>query len=253
MGTSLIWWIGISIDVTLLLRGMRTGLDRRYPFFYTYVACVLIKEIIGLLSYQPAPTFYEKSYWPAELATVVASYAVIIEIFRQTLRHNPGVSRLAHKILLVVFVISVSYAASDLLHGGFSSSSRAIAELGRDLRYVEGALLFVMLWLFVRYRILIGRNLLGLILGYSFWVGLNVMNLALWFLPGKGISIGLRQMFPITYDVTLVIWCVSLWSLQPEPLQPSESLIDRDYDRIAAKTRAALAHLSTRVGRTLRP
>src|SRR5260370_10475223 len=91
MGSRVIWWIGIWMDVILLLRGMRTGLDRRYPFFYTYVACVLIKEIIGLLSYQPAPTFYEKSYWPAELATVVASYAELFGFSSKILDTNPAV------------------------------------------------------------------------------------------------------------------------------------------------------------------
>jgi len=42
------------------------------------------------------------------------------------------------------------------LHGGFASLSRAIADLGRDLRYVEAAILLVMLWLLMRYRIPLG-------------------------------------------------------------------------------------------------
>ncbi len=253
MGTSLIWWIGVSIDVALLLRGAITGLLRKYPLFYSYIGCVLFKEVIGLLSYHFAPSFYEPSYWPAELATIVASYAVIVEIFRQTLRYSPGVVRRAQKLLLVVFVVSLAYAASDLLHKDFASWERAIAELGRDLRYVEGGLLLIMLWLLGRYRILIGSNLLGLISGYSFWVGLNVINLLLWFLPGNEVSLWLRRSLPTTFTVTLGIWCAALWSVRPELAQPAESEIERDYDVLLAKTRAAFAHVSARVGRTLRP
>jgi hypothetical protein len=127
---------------------------------------------------------------------------------------------------------------------------RATADLGRYLRYIEGALLSVILWLFGRYRISLGRNLLGLTAGYSLLVGLDVMNSAFLPLPGNELS---RKIAPIIYLITLIIWCASLWSLQPDPVQPEESAIERDYALLAAKTRAALAHLSTRVARTLRP
>jgi hypothetical protein len=110
-----------------------------------------------------------------------------------------------------------------------------------------------MLWLFGRYRISFGRNLLGLAIGYSLLVGLDVIDLAFLFLPGNEFSIALRKSLPITYVITLSIWCSGLWSFQPEPLPPAENAIDRDYALLAARTRAALAHLSTRVGRALRP
>jgi hypothetical protein len=155
--------------------------------------------------------------------------------------------------LFAVFVLTLSYAATDLLHGRFASGSRAIAELGRDLRYIEGALLLVMLWLFVRYRILLSPNLLGVIIGYSFWVGLNVVNLALWFLPGNEFSVLLRKLLPITYQAALTIWCFTLWSMQPEPAQPAESAIERDYEVLAAKTRAILARTSNGLARVMRP
>src|SRR5260370_17439965 len=125
-------------------------------------------EVLRFCSHNLTPKFYPAFYWHSELVTVVASYAVIFEIFRQALRHNPGVGSLAQKLLLVVFVIALTYAASDLLHGGFASVPRATADLGRYLRYVEGALLFVMLWLFGRYRIFFGRNLLAFTIRYSF-------------------------------------------------------------------------------------
>src|SRR5882762_1196120 len=83
MDTKIIWWSGVALDVAILSRGCWTGLLRKFPLFYTYIGCVVVKEIIGLLSYEWAPRFYEPLYWPAELATVLASYAVIIEIFRQ--------------------------------------------------------------------------------------------------------------------------------------------------------------------------
>jgi hypothetical protein len=253
METNLIWLSAIALETAVLFRGLRAALLKKYPLFYAYIACVLLIEVLRMSCYKVSPNFYPAFYWHTELITIAASYAVIFEIFRQALHHNPGVARVSQKLLLVVFVIALSYAATDLVHGGFASVARATADLGRYLLYVKGALLLVMLWLFGRYRISFGRNLLGLTVGYSLVVGLDVMNLALLSLPGHESSIGLRKLLPITYLITLIIWSASLWSVQPDPAQPEESAIDRDYGVLTAKTMAAFAHLSARGGRTFRP
>src|SRR5437867_7876013 len=71
METNVIWWTGTSVTAIVLIRGALVGLLRKYPLFYAYISCVLLKEIVGLLSYQFARNFYEPFYWPSELATIV--------------------------------------------------------------------------------------------------------------------------------------------------------------------------------------
>lgn len=253
MFANFIWWTAIALEVVILLRGALTGLLKKYPLFFTYIGCVLLTEIIGLLTRAWVPKLYEPLYWPADLATILASYGVMVEIFRWSTRHKPGIRRLTQRALLTVFALTVAFAASNFVHGKFSSPSRAVAALGRDLRYVEAGVLLLMLWLLLRYRIPLGRNLLGLLIGYSFWVGINVVNLAFWFVPGNEFSSLLRGLLPITYVFTLGVWCVTLWSAYPEPVQPAETKIERDYERLAAKTQAVLARTSTRVVRIMRP
>lgn len=248
-----IWWTAIALEVVILFRGAMTGLLQKYPLFFTYVGCVLLKEIIGLLTSVLAPKLYEPLYWPADLATIVASYAVLVEIFRWSTRHKAGIRRLTQRALLIVFAVTVGYAASNFAHDKFSSPSRAFAALGRDLRYVEAAVLLLMLWLLLRYRIPLGHNLQGLLTGYSFWVGINVVNLAFWFVPGNEFSNLLRGLLPTTYAVTLGVWCVTLWSAYPESVQPTETKIERDYELLAAKTQTVLARMSTRLLRIMRP
>lgn len=253
MLTTAIWWVGTSLAALILIRGVRAGTSSKHPLFYGYIGCVLLTDIASLVCYQFAPGFYRRLYWPTELATIVASYAVIVEIFRQSLRHNPGIARRGQKLLLVAFALAVAYAATDLLHGHFGDTTRAIAEVGRDLRYIEGGLVLLLLWLFVRYRILLGRNLLALIVGYSFWLGLNVINLALVFLPDNEFSALARRLEPVTYVVTLTIWCVGLWYSRPEPEQPIHGAIERDYELLAAKTRSILVRTSDWFVRGMRP
>ena len=253
MFANFIWWTAIALEVVILLRGARTGLLKRYPLFFTYIGCVLLAEIIGLLTNALAPQSYELLFWPADLATILASYAVMIEIFRWSTRHKPGIRRLTQRALLTAFALTVAYAAFNFVHGKFSSPSRAVAALGRDLRYVEAGVLLLMLWLLLRYRIPLGRNLLGLLIGYSFWVGVNAVNLAFWFVPGNEFSNLLRGLLPATYVLTLGVWCVTLWSAYPEPVQPAETKIERDYELLAAKTQAVLARTSSSLARIIRP
>lgn len=253
MDTNLIWLTAVALEAAILFRGLSTALQKRYPFFYYYIGSLLLIEVLRFLCYSLIPLSYGAFYWRTELVRILASYAVIFEIFKRALRHNPGMARIAQKLLLVMFVLALTYAASDLLHGGFTSIPRVIADLGRYLLYVEGALLLVMLWLFGRYRISLGSNLLGLTIGYSLLVALDVVNLAFLSTPGSQSSIGLRKLIPITHLITFIIWCGSLWSSRPEPLASPERAIGRDYALVAAKTRAVLAHLPTRAGRTSRP
>src|SRR5258707_3918870 len=115
MLANFIWWTAIGLEVVILSRGALTGLLKKYPLFFAYITCVLLTEIIGLLTNALAPKLYETLYWPADLATILASYAVMVEIFRWSTRHKPGIRRLTQRALLTVFAITLAYAASNFL------------------------------------------------------------------------------------------------------------------------------------------
>jgi hypothetical protein len=253
MPVNLVWSAAMALEAALLLRAARTRLLKQYFLFYSYIGTVLTVDLIRLSCQRLPHDSYITIYWATELVTIVASYAVIIEIFRQSVRHNPGTAVLTRTLLLVVFVLTVTFVCLDLSHGGFSSLDRTVADTGRYFRNVEGALLLVMLWLLARYGIRLGRNLLGLTAGNAFWIGVSILNLGLWSLPGNELSVLLRRMQPTSYLITLAVWSATLWSVQAEPVQPAENKIERDYQYLAARTRAALARTSDLLVRTNRP
>ena len=247
-----VWWTCIGLEAALLIRGRVAGLFTRYPLFYSYIGCVLLKELAGFVSYALAPNTYPFVYWPTELITVVASFAVIVEIFRGAVRHNPGIVRFLQNVLLAVFSMTTLYACIDFSHRAFTSIYRAIEQLGRDLRLVEGALLMALLWLLVRYRIKLGRNVGGLVVGCSLWVGVNLIDFAFLPAPNPEWSLLLRMLISASYTTTLAIWCLTLWSAQREATQ-SQSRIEHDYESVAAKTRVLLARTSDTLARALKP
>lgn len=249
MVTNIVWWAAILLEAAILLRGYLTGLLRKYPLFYSYLFCVFAKELIGLWSYYFAPTLYEPLYWPSELITVLASYAVVVEVFRCGLRDYPGIAKVAQNLLLIVLSVALVVATAKLAQGRNASLSGAVAELGRQFRYIEAAILVSMLFVLTRYRIRLGPNLLGLVTGYAFWLAVNIVTLALWFLPGNEGSLALRTLLPVSYVVSLTFWCVALWSLKPELIQLKDDGIEHDYTAIAQRIKLAL-RLHPRVRRT---
>jgi hypothetical protein len=244
MGANLLWWLCILLETILLMRGILSNLAKQYRLFYTYLACILFTEIIRLSCYEFAPDSYGSLYWYTELATIVTSYAVIVEILHASLQSYPAMSRRVRHVLWVVFVLTLSYACCDLLANGFVSVARVAADLGRDLRYVEGGLLLLTLWFLGRHRISLGRNLAGITIGSAVWIGANVINLALLSFRGQEFSALLRGILPVTYLAALTIWCLTLWSPAPKPVSQLAIECDEDLAIVSMKTRAAIAGTS---------
>jgi len=252
MISNLIWWSAMALEAIVLLRGVKGRLIRSYPLFYGYIGSVLAIEILRFGCYSFKPGFYANFYWYSEFVVILASYIVILEIYRRSFKNHPGVARLAQGLLLLALIITVIGVAANTWIGGFRSWAIAVGLLDCDLRYVEGGLLAVVLFLLGTYRISLGRNLRGLITGYGFLVGMNVMNLVLLSHPGNEFSLLLRRLLPVTYVITLLIWCVALWSPRPDSSPPAENKIERDYQVLAAKTRAILTRVTTRLVRAIR-
>jgi len=245
MVTQLVWWIAIALEALLLFRLVKEKVVGTYPFFFFYITYILSMDVASFYWDRVRPASYAKFYWLTEVFSVVLGYGVLFEIYRRSLRHHPSVARLARNGLLLVLAV----AAAKFAVGTFGSSGESWAfgtkELDRNLRYVELALLAVMLVLFSIYRIPAGRNLKGLITGYSFFITMSVVNLAIILQPGNLLSPIVRQLPSVAYLVTLAIWCNALWSPAPEPAVPSERQLERDYLALETRTRATFVRLKT--------
>jgi len=128
----------------------------------------------------------------------------------------------------------------------------ATAELGRDLRYVQGALLIAILGLLGYYQIPAGRNLRGLIWGYGLFIGTSVINVAIRSQRGNEFSLLMQKLQPLVYDVALIIWAAALWSNQPEPQPDAGVEMERNYQVLAAQTKMLLARAFAHVVRSMR-
>jgi hypothetical protein len=224
MGVDFIVWLcGTILEVILLLRGWKEDLLKKYPLFYAYLLCVFLQTVLASYFYALMPKLYKDFFWTAEFTTNLAGFAVIYEILRQTGHHRPGSTRFSLKLLLLLFILGLGYAAFDVFSGNHTSWTRTIMQLGLNFQYLKGAMLAVVLGLLVLDQVPLSRQLLGLTAGYSFFLGVEIISLAFIFMPGHKNSAALRRVPPIAYDVALLIWCISLWSDQIQESCHSEN------------------------------
>ncbi|MGC1106887.1 MAG: hypothetical protein WA876_10135, partial [Candidatus Acidiferrales bacterium] len=211
-----VWWVCIALEILLLVRAMRANLFKKFPLFYSYIIWVLAVDLLSTPIYMHHPSLYVSFYWVAEFLLATISYGVLMEIYNRSLKNYPGVARFFRILLLIMFLGIATKVGVGLFGNSHLSFARAVADLEGNLRQLQAALLSCLLLLFVYYKISIGRNLRGLVLGYSLFIGADVITLTFIAHPTTGFAPLMRKVEPLLYAVSLMIWSLTLWASSPE-------------------------------------
>lgn len=247
----LISWGGNALEVAILFRAVRTRTLRIYSFFYIYIASTTAGVVVSLVSWI-APRHYAAWYWSVQLITLLLGGGVVLEILRHALGTYPGARRFANRIA----VLSIS--AALLLAAGFSpaaflrSISAPMVEFERNLRVVQAALLAGILFLIAYYGIPIGKNLRGMIFGYGIYIGSSLVTLAETTYSAARFRRFWVIMQPGSLFVALIIWLVTLWFFEPNPVPNSAIPVEVDYARFASRAHNALRLTRTYLARSFR-
>ncbi len=253
MLTQTLWWLGMALELTLLLRAVRNNLLKTFPIFYTYLAYVLVESLVRFYVYVQFPSFYGLSYWVTQLGSTLLGYGVVWEICRQAVARYPGTFRMTRNAIVLIFVIVICKVVVSSLTSEGWSLAQTTGELERDFRTVQAFLILAIVGLLVHYRIQIGRNLRGMIWGYGFFIGTSILNLTFRSFLGEVFQIWWQYLQPVAYVVVLLIWCATLWSSHPNPEPETDPRIEQDYQSLVAATRRRFRQARAHVGRTVRP
>lgn len=252
MAGQLVWWMCISLEVILILHSVPVML-KRFPVFYGYIACVLVRDVSAIPIYTMWPGLYSKFYWSTAFVTAILGYTVIVEIYNRSLARFPGVARFIRTVLVGLLFLVAARAFAELFGGAANPLASSAAVLERDLRTLQAILLGALLAIFSLYRIPIGKNLRGIIVGYTLYVGVRVVELTAYTQSGKAVGIFVSKMEPIIYLICLGLWTLALWSRAPEPIVDTVPSIEQDYDLLSRQTRMQLARACAFLTRTVRP
>jgi hypothetical protein len=234
----IIWWCGIALEAVLLFRGFRAKLFLRYPNFYIYVLSLFLTDSLLYLAYLAKLASYDKWSWYSSFLSLFLGCGILLEIFRHVLSQYPGVEKFARIVSFGIMGAVLCFAVIYPMFTPDASAARALfVRLQRDFLTVQAVLLFGVLQLVSYYRLSMGKNLKGMILGYGQAVGVTLIGLALRAYLGPRFHPALSLTFQLSYLAALAIWVVGLWSYCANPVPESKIQVDADYEDLAAKTR----------------
>ena len=242
---------GLSLQLGILLRGLTEKLLAGYFFFYTYVFSTFAAASLGLIIWRVAPASYQGSYWVLQFATLLIGCGIILEIFRHVLSPYRGAEKFAMATGLFIFGAVFCFAIVYRLVG--LSPDTALFELERNVRTVQAILLFGILAVVSYYRVPLGKNIKGMIAGYGLYIVTSLSTLAIRAYAGPRFNATWNVVQPLSFDVSLAIWLVALWSYQPNPVPDPAVPLEEDYEMLAKRTRRALASMRSHLTKAARP
>jgi hypothetical protein len=243
----LLWPAGLLIELLLLVRSVRTRTFTKYIYFYAYISCVFIVSA-GLFIGHSRLEFYEAWYWPTQFATLGIGFGVVLEIVRQALPAYPGAERVARLASCAVFAVTIFYVEWHVASRTEWTTANATVELERDLRVIEALVLATVLAIVFYYRIELGKNVTGMILGFGVYVGVSLTTLALRSFLGPRFDAVWSDLQTTSYFFALIVWTVALWSYSPNPDPPGGGGGGAGYDALVDGTRARLDSVRSHLG-----
>jgi len=236
----LLWLAGLLFELLLLVRAVRTKTLTRYFCFYAYIFCIFAVSAGLYIGRSLSPSFYDAWYWPTQFATLAMGCAVVLEIVRQALAAYPGAERIARLASCAVFAVTFCYLEWHVARRMDWSTVNATVELERDLRVIQALVLATVLAIVFYYRIELGKNVTGMIVGFGAYVGVSLTTLELRSFLGPRFNAGWGNLQTISYFFALIVWTVALWSYSPNPKPPTTGRNGTGYDALVHGTRAQL-------------
>src|SRR2546426_2267403 len=157
----------LSLHDALPICSINARLYGKYLAFFIYLSAVLLIDLLRFCVLTLHPNVYAPLYWYTQFLHAGIGYAVILEIYRQTLNNSPGVARIARTFLWGVLAAVLLRVTWNAVSGPVWSPGTTSAELERDLRTVQAILLAGIIPLIAYYVVSTGKNLKGITFRYN--------------------------------------------------------------------------------------
>jgi hypothetical protein len=174
-----LWFAAPALQLGVLVAMLRRGLQREYPFFFNYTILEVISAPVLFITNIESYTVYYYAYWVSMALSLLLSFAVLQEIFKDAFRPYEALRDLSVILFrwsaLVVFLVAVMWAINSSRKSDNGAVMDAILLADRSIRLMQCGLVFFLL-LFSEYLGITRRSLLfGISLGFGFFAAVNML------------------------------------------------------------------------------
>lgn len=245
---TLIWIVGETLWIIIFVRAIQNRMLGTYSAFYTYAGFLLFiatirSTVIFTLGIRSVEYWYAY-YIPTYLMSWVQLW-VLWDVHRrivtnQDIGNTEHSWKLLFRPVMIVAVLTAPIALTVLLQttGGVFLKYQAIALFVQ----VSFCLLINREAVKARYRVDLGRNLKGILLGISILVGTQSLNFIIFVFGESSFQI-FRFLLQFLFFVALICFAYSLWDY--EPLRIADASYERRLRAVNQKMHQALKSILT--------
>lgn len=213
--TIAIWVFGVGLEAGLIARGLVTRITKEFPLFFSYIAFILTCEIICFFVYNLSPANYASYYWFYFVARMLMEFAVLFGVSDSVFRPYPSVRNLGRVIVGMACLGFVLWYWLPLQENPQPTPVMFLSLI--KVSAITKGIAIALLFAFAKsYRISLGRNAGGILLGFAGYLGVLVAVFAAAIHYGRAIYAPvLSWLGPVSFGVCLSIWTISLWNRDP--------------------------------------
>ena len=229
-----LWAAAPLLQVGVLTTMLRRGLHRNYPYFLNYTILAIISEPVLAFLFPRSYTAYYYAYYVNLALSVILSFAVLHEIFRDAFKPYEALRDLGTILFrwsaLVILLVGVMWA----INAGHSADNGKLTEVivlaSRSIRLMQCGLVFFLL-LFSEYLGLPRRSFVfGVSLGFGLFAALDMLVLTGASHRGILSQAALRQINSAAYLMAVLIWFGYTLAAEPVESTVAEQSLLRSKD-----------------------
>ena len=223
-------YLAVLLEGLFLVRSSRNRLHHRFPLFCSYIAFTFCCTLAMYFVYWRFRAAYSSTFWIYYLINILVEFTVLVEISDQIFKPYPALRNLGRAITGVIsLALGLVYVLPTILAAG--RTRHVLLEFALRASATKAIILCVLFLVARHYGSRLGRNLGGVMLGFSVYLAINVASMAsatafgpvlyarvLWFIS------------PLAYALCMLVWTVSLWDIVPVPVVALSSTMDAGKD-----------------------
>ncbi len=229
-----LWFPAPVLQAGVLVCMFRRGLHRDYPFFFNYTILQVVSSPFLALANIYSYVIYYYAYYVSIGLSVLLSFAVLQEIFKDAFRPYEALRDLGVILFrwsaLVVFLVGVMWAINAAHKPEYNVVQDMILLADRSLRLMQCGLVFFLL-LFSEYLGIPHRSFLfGISLGFGFFAAVDMLVVTGASHHGILHRATLSQINSAAYLLTVIIWLGYTLAAAPSASKVSDSVVLRSKD-----------------------
>jgi hypothetical protein len=233
-----LWLTTPLLQAGVLVAMFRRGLHKDYPWFfnYTILQVVSVPILAGLMLWSYTAYYY--AYYGNLALSILLSFAVLQEIFKDAFRPYENLRDLSIILFrwsaLVVFLVAVMWAINAGHSPNGVNDNGTITDVmmlgDRSLRLMQCGLVFFLL-LFNEYLGIPHRSLLfGISLGFGLFAAVNMLVATAVSHNGVLSKVVLSRLNSFAYLTAVIIWLGYTFAAAPSRSKSEEPAFQRSQD-----------------------